>query len=97
MERSVRAPEVPELPPELDPAAVAQLDHDAGYSELELVGAALQDQLARGVTFHDSKLMRVDLSGSRLEHLTLANCELDICNLANLQGRGASLRRVLGC
>lgn len=46
-----------------------------------------------GVTFQTAKLTNDDLSGSRLEHLSLADRELNACNLANVQARGAAVTR----
>ncbi len=69
-------PRSPELPPELERREVAALDHDASLAEVELVGAPLADQRSSGVTFEIVKLAGVELSGSRLEHLTLVHAAL---------------------
>ncbi len=42
-------------------------------------------QHASGVSFQLAQITSVDLSGSRLEHLRLADSKLRGCNLANLQ------------
>lgn len=83
-----------QLPTHLDQVAIDTLEHDARISELELADASLADQHANGVTFGTVKLARVDLSGSRLEHLKITDGALYACNLANIRGRGASIERV---
>jgi uncharacterized protein YjbI with pentapeptide repeats len=83
-----------QLPSLLERVEVGGLDHDDAFDERELVGAALADQHARGVTFASVKLTDVDLSSSRMEHLGITDGVLDGCNLANLQARGARIKRV---
>lgn len=70
------------------------LDHDARISDIELSAVALVDQHAGGVTFGTVRLDRVDVSGSRLEHLRIVDGSLGGCNLANLYGRGTHMQRV---
>lgn len=79
----------------LERADITALAHDAAYVDIDLADAALPDQHARGVGFETVKLTKVDLSGSRLDHLRVADGELSACNLANVQGRGADLMRVI--
>jgi uncharacterized protein YjbI with pentapeptide repeats len=83
------SPRQPELPPELERAQIDVLDHDATFAEIEVVQTPLTDQHANGVTFGTAKLSSVDLSGSRLEHLSIADAALNGCSLANVQGRSA--------
>ena len=49
------------------------LGHDGTFAEIELAGTSLVDQHANGVTFETVKLKSVELSGSRLEHLTITH------------------------
>ncbi len=94
MRSAASPPREPQLPPRLEGGTIAALGHDARITELELVGTSLIDQHASGVTFETVKLARIDLSGSRLEHLRIIDGTLHDCNLANLQGRSASAKRV---
>ena len=88
------SPGPPELPRQLDRSEIAALDHDARVADVELAGGSLVDQHANGVAFQTVKLAHVDLSGSRLEHLRVTDGQLDECNLANVHGRSASVKRV---
>ena len=87
-------PHRPELPADLQHATLEELSHDATLTEIELEDAALADQNARGVTVQTAKLARVDLGGSRLEHLRIGDALLSACNLANVHARGAHLKGV---
>jgi uncharacterized protein YjbI with pentapeptide repeats len=88
-------PTRPELPDDLPKATPDSLEHDATLAELELCDASLTDENARGVTFQSARMKRVDLSGSRLEHLRVTEAVLSACNLANVHARGAHLMTVL--
>jgi uncharacterized protein YjbI with pentapeptide repeats len=86
------SPRGPELAAELERVERTTLEHDATLVETELVGADLAGALARGVSFKASRLLDVDLSAARLEHLWMAHCELRGCNLANLHAGCGRLR-----
>jgi uncharacterized protein YjbI with pentapeptide repeats len=88
------SPSSPELPVQLEHSEIAALDHDAKVADVELARSSLADQHANGVAFQTVKLAHVDLSGSRLEHLRITDGQLDECNLANVHGRSASIKRV---
>ncbi|HTA14908.1 MAG TPA: pentapeptide repeat-containing protein [Solirubrobacteraceae bacterium] len=87
-------PRKPELPAQLERGEIAALGHDAGLSEIELVGISLVDQRAKGVCLDTVRLVGVDLSGSHLEHLRILHAALNDCDLANLNARGAQLKSV---
>ncbi len=95
MRSAAPAPREPALPSGLDRVEIALLRHDDRICELELTGAELSDQHANGVGFEMVKLTSVDLSGSRLEHLSILDGMLHDCNLANVHGRRARLNRVV--
>jgi len=95
MRSTASSPRRPELPAQLRPAAIESLQHDADIAEVELAGASLQSQSARGVTFQDSILAGVVLAGSRLEHLRITDAVLRGCDLANVHARGAAFKGVL--
>lgn len=78
----------------MTPGAITALEHDARINEIELSAVALVDQHANGVTFATVRLDRVDVSGSRLEHLRIVDGVLSGCNLANLHGHSAHMKRV---
>ena len=61
--------------------------------------AALPGLAATGLSFREVALARVDLAGGRLINLAFADVELDTCNLATIDARSGSMRRViaLGC
>lgn len=87
-------PHPPELPYQLERAELGALAHDVAYEEIEVADAAVPDQHAGGVTLQTVRLTKVDLSGSRLEHLKLIDSRLSACSLANVQGRRANVTRV---
>jgi uncharacterized protein YjbI with pentapeptide repeats len=89
------SPGQPQLPPQINPGEIAALDHDARVTDIELSDVTLADQHANGVTFETVRLARVDLSGSRLEHLRIIDGVLGGCNLANLHGRSASMSNTM--
>jgi uncharacterized protein YjbI with pentapeptide repeats len=95
MSPAASPPTEPQLPDALDRGEIASLDHDARFSDVELTDISLVDQRANGVAFETVRLAQVDLSGSRLEHLRILDGALDGCNLANLQGRNASIKRAM--
>ena len=72
MSTAVPLPTEPELPDELERAEITQLSHDERLSEVELSDLSLPDQRANGVTLDAARISAVDLSGSRLEHLRIA-------------------------
>jgi uncharacterized protein YjbI with pentapeptide repeats len=87
-------PRPPDLPTHLDACSLDGVIHDATHVEVELCDLTLADQHAKGVTFRATRLTRIDLSSSRLEHLRLVDDELEGCNLANVRGQHAELMRV---
>jgi uncharacterized protein YjbI with pentapeptide repeats len=86
---AAEAPREPDLPERLPPVELAELDHDATFDEVAIAGPSLTSQRARGVTFQTARLAHLDLSGSRLEDLTIAESVLDACNLANFHAHRA--------
>jgi uncharacterized protein YjbI with pentapeptide repeats len=94
MRRPAHLPRRPELPAQLEAAAITTLAHDCGHLEVALADGDLADQDARGVSLESVRLTRVDLSGSRLDRLTAVDVEFDRCNLANLHGRGVEVTRL---
>lgn len=93
MRRIARSPVAPELPVHLECPPIGPLGHDDTLAEIELSDVALPDQHARGVTFQGARLTKVDLSGSRLEHLKITHGALAACNLANLNAPDAEISR----
>lgn len=93
MPPGAKEPRPPELPSQLEQVPLGVLAQDARYEEIELANAAIPDQHAGGVSFQTARLTNVDVSGSRLESLTLADSKLIACNLANVQAGGAGVRR----
>lgn len=88
------APESPDLPAQLEPGDISELVHDAAHVETDLSDVALIDQRANGVMFETVRLGNVDLCGSRLEGLRVADSALKRCNLANIQARRTHATRV---
>jgi uncharacterized protein YjbI with pentapeptide repeats len=93
MHRTARSPVAPELPGHLECPAITTLGHDDTFAEIELSDVALPDQHATGVAFQAARLTKVDLSGSRLEHLRITHGVLAACNLANLTASNAEISR----
>ncbi len=92
--RTASPPHPPDLPTELNRGDTAQLVHDGSFTDVELSEVALPDQSANGVAFATSRLVKLDLSGSQLPDLRLADCTLMECNLANVQAQRAAVTRV---
>jgi hypothetical protein len=61
------------LPLQLDRCEIDTLRHDGDLNESELTGLSLVDQNANGVTLATVLLTDLDLSRSRLEHLTITD------------------------
>jgi uncharacterized protein YjbI with pentapeptide repeats len=91
---AARSPQAPELPPSLEPGEVSSFSHDESHAEIELADVALCDQHAKGLALQTVRLRKVDLSGSRLDHLSLIDGTLEGCSLANVQSPSAELARV---
>ncbi len=94
MRRAAHPPKPPDLPTQLESEHPETLAHDSTHAELEWADLALSDQQAKGVTLRALRCAKVDLSGSRLDHLALADGALVGCNLANVQARKADFARV---
>lgn len=94
MPRATATPQEPRLPLRLAQGEVAELHHDDNVNEIELGNVSLVDQRANGVAFEAVRFSNVDVSGSQLEHLRMADGALHRCNLANVHARRASLTRV---
>lgn len=92
--RAAASPEPPQLSVPLERVGLAELTHDSGYTEIALMDATLENQHASGVSLQTAQLTDGDLSGSRLEHLRLADSTFGSCNLANLQASRAYAARV---
>jgi uncharacterized protein YjbI with pentapeptide repeats len=94
MRAATPSPAEPDLPDELPSAELSELGHDDRLSELNLKDLDLHEQSARGVSIKACRLSATDLSGSRLEHLSLVDSVVETCNLANVRGHSAQLRKV---
>jgi uncharacterized protein YjbI with pentapeptide repeats len=92
--RHAARPQPPQLPAQLEAGEAQSLTHDAVYSETAIDDVALSDQQARGVVLRAVELTKVDLSGSRLDHLRVVDGALANCNMANMHCRGADIARV---
>jgi uncharacterized protein YjbI with pentapeptide repeats len=91
------APDTPDLArsldaAELDPLAVADGD---SWEDLRVADVDLSELAARALRFNGVLFERVDLREARLAALALVDCDLAGCDLSNLAGGGASLRRVV--
>jgi uncharacterized protein YjbI with pentapeptide repeats len=95
------APEGPDLADELPSASLdaSTIENGATWSQVRLSDASLPGLVATGVGFRETALARVDLTGGRLINLSLADVELDACNLATVDARSGAMRRVTarGC
>ena len=94
MRRPAHSPRRPELPTRLEATAIPTIADDSRHVEVALTDMELPAQDARGVSLESVRLIRVDLSGSRLDRLTAVDVEFDHCNLANLHGRGVDVTRL---
>jgi uncharacterized protein YjbI with pentapeptide repeats len=95
------SPEAPDLASELSGASLdaADVANGGSWSQVRLSDCALPGLAATGLRFREAVLARVDLAGGRLISLSLADVELDACNLATIDARSGSMRRVTarGC
>jgi uncharacterized protein YjbI with pentapeptide repeats len=89
------APDPPRLPDELEPAAIDPRTVESGdeWRRVRIADAEAAELAVPGLRFEESRLERVDLSGSRLAHLSLSDVELESANLANADVRGGSAWR----
>jgi uncharacterized protein YjbI with pentapeptide repeats len=92
-------PVAPDIPPQLDPAALTELAHEARLFEVDVRDAELPGGWAIGVGIRSARLRAVDVSGSDLEQLHALDAILHGCNLANVEAPRANLVRVslTGC
>lgn len=103
MPRPARAisPEAPDLAAELPEASLdaARVENGGSWSQVRLSDAALPGLAATGLSFREAALARVDLAGGRLINLAFVDVDLDTCNLATIDARSGSMRRVTarGC
>jgi uncharacterized protein YjbI with pentapeptide repeats len=88
----VSAPDPPDLPTELGDAALESLHDEARFSEVALAGAA-PEQRARSVAFSAVTLEDVDLSGSRLDQVSLVDTRVTGGNWSNVLSRAARALR----
>ena len=88
------APEPPDLADELPAASLdaAEVENGASWSQVRLSDADLPGLAATGLSFREAVLARIDLAGGRLINLSLADVELDTCNLATIDARSGSMR-----
>jgi uncharacterized protein YjbI with pentapeptide repeats len=82
------------MPAALEDVEPGDLGHDRVCAEVRLAGGALTGRHAQGVTLESAELRAVDLSGSRLAHLTATDAIFTDCDLANIAGDRADLTRV---
>jgi uncharacterized protein YjbI with pentapeptide repeats len=103
MPRPARAisPEAPDFAAELPEASLdaARVENGGSWSQVRLSDAALPGLAATGLSFREAALARVDLAGGRLINLAFVDVDLDTCNLATIDARSGSMRRVTarGC
>jgi uncharacterized protein YjbI with pentapeptide repeats len=89
----VSAPDAPDLPDALADGTLDALDDEARVSEVALAGVSLPGQRARAVTFSAVTLDDADVSGSRLDQLSLVDVRVTGGNWSNVQSRaGRALR-----
>lgn len=94
MALAASVPQPPRLPERLVPTVLGALRHDDDHAEVEFSDLDLSDQEANGVELREVKVSKLDLTGSRLDQLTLADGEFVSCDFSNLQGRGVEGTRV---
>jgi uncharacterized protein YjbI with pentapeptide repeats len=87
----------PDLPRELEERALGSGDFDP---DVELYGIVVTDltpptRAVRRWSVQGSRFEGIGLAGAELPILSLVDCSLERCELANLVARDASLRRVL--
>lgn len=90
----VPAPDAPQLEEQLERCEISSLHHDSVFEEVSVEGAELCEQNAGGVMVKTARVLRSDLSGSRLSHLRVNDGLLGACNLANVAAPNAALTRV---
>ena len=64
------------------------------WEEVELVETALPGIDARALGFVEVRFASTDLSGAKLANLFLSECELERCDLSNVEAHAGSMRRV---
>src|SRR5262249_4493070 len=79
------SPAPPRLPEELQEKSLDDLDLEAGssWSGMELIGGGLRSDRAEDLAFDEVVLRSVQFDGARFPNLSLLDCELRRCDLAN--------------
>ena len=83
------------MPGDLEPGSfdVVALESGDEWRRVQLTDVAAPELAMPSLRFEESRLERVDLSAGRLAHLSLADVELEGCNLANADVRAGSAWR----
>jgi Pentapeptide repeats (9 copies)/Pentapeptide repeats (8 copies) len=91
-----RSPAAPKIPVELLPGAMDGPDRPAedSWSAVRVTGWDRSGLVASGIEFAAARLDTIDLSESRLSHLSLVDCDLTGSNLANMEALESSMLRV---
>lgn len=87
-------PDQPSVLHEVSPTGPEFLEVDE-WDGVLITNADFSDCSANGVRVVGSTLERVELAGSRFPNLKLTDVRLTGCNLANMEGRGGSMLRVV--
>jgi uncharacterized protein YjbI with pentapeptide repeats len=87
----------PDLPRELEERALEPTDFDPDVElyGLRVTAVTLPDKPVRRWSVQGSRFEGADLAGAELPILSLVDCALENCELANVAARDSSLRRVL--
>jgi len=84
------SPKRPRSTPALE---LRHLEDGQRFGQSLVRAAQLPDQRVRSLTFDACRLEQVNLSGGHLPRWTWVDCDLQGCNLANVEGEDSSLLR----
>lgn len=88
-----KAPAAPKLPRSTPERSLELLEDGQRLGQAHYRALQLSCQDVRALTFDACRLQQVDLSGGNLPRWSMIDCDLQGCNLANLQGEDSSLLR----
>jgi uncharacterized protein YjbI with pentapeptide repeats len=86
-------PAAPKLPRSTPTLEILHLEDGQRFGKSLVRAAQLTDQCVRSLTFDACRLEQVNLSGGHMPRCTWIDCDLQGCNLANLEGEDSSLLR----
>ena len=90
-----KTPAAPKLARVTPERSLTELEDGQRYTRGHFRALQLPYKQVRALTFDACRLQQVDLSGGVLPRWSLVDCQLEGCNLANVEGEDSSLLRAI--